>query len=517
MRWSTPPGGAYVPKADLDTKAQELTTANNTIKDLRAAAKAWDGKDPKKLEDDLKTLQTKYDTDTANIRRDAAIDLALTRAHARDPQLTRAALSMDDIKIGTDGKITGLDAQVESLKKDKAWLFEEDGAGQSGKQGGQGRKPERRSGRRLQSSVRRQPEHGKRPRFRSRRSIQHQRLTERRNEKCLSLSHRQRSGMANHVDQQVIDQFRRGSMLLEALTFDNSVSPGTGGSTLTYGYTQLKTPAGADFRDINTDYTDTVADRETKSVDLKIFGGTFKIDRVLAGTANGQISEVQFQLEEHIKATTNLFHYTAINGDKGTKGFDGLDTLLVGTSTELNADASKAIDLSTSAAIDTNYKTVLDMLDEFLSELDGVPTMLIGNAALLTKIRSCARRAGYLTHSEDAFGRQMSGYNGIPFMDMQYYYDTAEKKEKPVVPITSREYGASSSKTTVTGLTDLYAVRLGLDGFHAVSPMGGKVISTTLPDFSTAGAVKAGDVEMVAATVLKKSRAAGVLRNFKVK
>ena len=96
-------GGAYVPKADLDTKAQELTTATNTIKDLRAAAKAWDGKDPKKLEDDLKDLQTRYDTDTANIRRDAAIDLALTRAHARDPQLTRAALSMDDIKIGADG------------------------------------------------------------------------------------------------------------------------------------------------------------------------------------------------------------------------------------------------------------------------------------------------------------------------------------------------------------------------------------------------------------------------------
>ena len=131
-------GGAYVPKADLDTKAQELTTANNTIKDLRAAAKAWDGKDPKKLEDDLKTLQTKYDTDTANIRRDAAIDLALTRAHARDPQLTRAALSMDDIKIGTDGKVTGLDAQLETLKKDKAWLFEEDSAGQSGKQGSKG-------------------------------------------------------------------------------------------------------------------------------------------------------------------------------------------------------------------------------------------------------------------------------------------------------------------------------------------------------------------------------------------
>ncbi|MFR7450125.1 MAG: hypothetical protein ACLUT5_12620 [Butyricicoccus sp.] len=84
------------------------------------------------------------------------------------------------------------------------------------------------------------------------------------------------------------------------------------------------------------------------------------------------------------------------------------------------------------------------------------------------------------------------------------------------MPITSREYGASSSKTTVTGLTDLYAVRL---GWTVSTPYlrWAAVISTTLPDFSTAGPVKAGDVEMVAATVLKKSRAAGVLRNFKVK
>lgn len=121
-------GGAYVPKADLDAKQQELDTANNTIKGLRETAKAWDGKDPKKLEDDLKDLQTKYDTDTANIRKAAAIDLALTRARARDPQLTRAALNMDEIKIDKDGKVTGLDAQVEGLKKDKAWLFEDDPA-----------------------------------------------------------------------------------------------------------------------------------------------------------------------------------------------------------------------------------------------------------------------------------------------------------------------------------------------------------------------------------------------------
>ena len=116
--------GAYVPKADLDTKERELGTANETIRTLRETAKVWDGKDPKKLADDLRDLQAKYDADTANIRKEAAIDLALIKARARDPQLTRAALNLDEIKLDASGKATGLDAQIESLKQDKAWLFE---------------------------------------------------------------------------------------------------------------------------------------------------------------------------------------------------------------------------------------------------------------------------------------------------------------------------------------------------------------------------------------------------------
>lgn len=43
-------------------------------------------------------------------------------------------------------------------------------------------------------------------------------------------------GMADKVDQMVVDEFRRDSFLLDRLSFDNAVSPGTGGSTLTYGY-----------------------------------------------------------------------------------------------------------------------------------------------------------------------------------------------------------------------------------------------------------------------------------------
>ena len=143
-------------------------------------------------------------------------------------------------------------------------------------------------------------------------------------------------GMADHVDQAVIDEFRRGSYLLDNLTFDNAVSPGTGGSTLTYGYTQLLTPSTAGFRTINHEYTADEAKRVKKTTELKIFGGAFQLDRVIQDTS-GSIDELNFQLQQKIKATSNGFHYMVINGDATahSEQFDGLDVMLTGSSTPI--------------------------------------------------------------------------------------------------------------------------------------------------------------------------------------
>jgi hypothetical protein len=315
-------------------------------------------------------------------------------------------------------------------------------------------------------------------------------------------------GMADHIDQQVIDEFRRSSLLLDALTFDNAVSPGTGGSTLAYGYTRLKTPSTAGFRAINSEYAANEADRENLFVTLKIFGGAFKIDRVIQDTS-GQINEMNFQLQQKILGARNLFHHTVINGDAAvdTNAFDGLDKALTGSNTESNTGA--VIDLSSESGLESNKFSFLDQLDNFLAELDGRPTMLMGNSKLITKIKSIARRAGYATKSEDGFGRTVDGYDGIPLVDMGYFYNGGATV--PVVPIENRTVG-----TAQTGLTDLYAVSLGMDGFHGVSPTGNGVIQTFLPDFKAPGAVKTGEVEMVAAVALKATRKAGVLRNIKV-
>ncbi|WP_338788806.1 major capsid protein [Metabacillus sp. FJAT-53654] len=316
-------------------------------------------------------------------------------------------------------------------------------------------------------------------------------------------------GMADHVDQFVIDEFRRSSLLLDALTFDNAVSPGTGGSTLTYGYTRLKTPSTAGFRALNNEYTANEADRENLFVNLKIFGGTFNIDRVIQDTS-GQINEMNFQMQQKILGASNLFHYTVINGDSAvdTNAFDGLDKALTGSNTEFNTE--DVIDLSTESGLDSNKFSFLDELDNFLAELDGRPSMLMGNSKLITKIKAVARRAGYLTSSEDGFGRTVTGYDGIPLVDLGYFYDGSSTV--PTVGIENRTVATVAQ----TGLTDLYAVGLGLDGFHGVSPTGNSVIRNFLPDFNAPGAVKTGEVEMVAAVALKATRKAGVLRNVKV-
>lgn len=317
-------------------------------------------------------------------------------------------------------------------------------------------------------------------------------------------------GRADKVSQEVIDTLRRGSMFMDELTFDDAVSPGTGGSTMTYGYVQLQSPSTAAGRAINSEYTPNESKKVKKSVDLKIFGGAAEVDRVIQAATEDEIS---FQLEQKTIATKNHFQYTCINGSKTNKAvdFDGLSTLLKGTSTEYNAGSDKVVlDLSTSANLDSNYKSMIDMLNEFLSGLDGKPAMFLGNSKIIAKLKSIAFRAGYNTRTEDAFGKTAQGYDDIVFYDMGNYYNGTATT--PCVPI----YTSGSGSSAVTGLTDLYAVQLGLDAFHGVSLTGSSIINAYMPDLKAPGAVKKAEVEMVAAVALKNTTKCGVFRNIKV-
>lgn len=307
-------------------------------------------------------------------------------------------------------------------------------------------------------------------------------------------------GMADKVDQQVVDMFRRSSLLLDRMTFDNAISPGTGGSTLVYGYTQLKTPSTAAVRAINTEYTPGEAIREEKTAKAVIMGGAFQVDRVIQSTS-GAIDELVFQADEKVKAVSNFFTNAVINGTASTT-FDGLKVLLTGSSTEYTATA----DLTTSANIDANYQHFLDELDEFISGLDGGADMLIMNRKMLGKLRGIARRAGYFSSSRDEFGRNVETYNGIVLMDAGQYFNGTNSVD--IVADTPASSG-------VAGTSDIYAVKFGLDAFHGISPTGTKVVQTYMPNLMEPGAVKKGEVELVAGVALKNTLKAGRMKGIK--
>ena len=295
----------------------------------------------------------------------------------------------------------------------------------------------------------------------------------------------------------IIDEFAKSSFILNNIPFHDCVSPVGGGATLTYGYTRLVTQPSADFRAINAEYTPHEVQKQRYTTDLKVFGGAYEVDRIIAGMG-GIADEVALQASQKVKAASALFSDTIINGDSATNPlvFDGLDVAVTGTDTEHIPAAP--IDLSTSDAVTANAVAFVDELDEWLGTMDGVDAILC-NGKMAAKFRAIARRMGMYQETKNSFGQKVEHYGSIPFVDI----GAKPGSNDPIVAIES-------------GVTSIYAVKFGMDGFHAISMAGQPPVKTWLPDFSTAGAVKKGEVEMVAGCALKSTKAAGVFRNIKV-
>lgn len=329
-----------------------------------------------------------------------------------------------------------------------------------------------------------------------------------------------KNNATDDIDVAVIDEFRKESVILDELTFDDVVNPAGGGATLTYGYRRLVSQPDAAFRALNFEYGKSSVSTERYTVDLAVLGGAFEVDRVIAKIGPAASGAVTLNMQQKIKATRTRFQDAVVNGDVAGAGaddansFDGLDKALAGSSTEFRVGA--VTDWTGITSADDSAHAALDELDEFLALLDGSTTVIIGNSKALARVRAMVRRTGMYTRDPvdgliGANGRPITreSYGGIVFVDPGDKAGTSS----PIIPVEGRTVGG----TPETGLTDLYAVRFALDGFHGVSTVGGQLVQTWLPDFGTPGAVKTGEVEMgPVGVVLKATKAAAVFRNVKV-
>lgn len=112
--------------SERDSYKQGVSDRDAQLKDLKE--KSGDNDELKQqiaeLQKSNKQSAEKYENDLANVKKDSAIKLALRDSKAKDSDLVLKSLDMDNIKLGDDGKLTGLKEQIEGLKESHDYLFD---------------------------------------------------------------------------------------------------------------------------------------------------------------------------------------------------------------------------------------------------------------------------------------------------------------------------------------------------------------------------------------------------------
>lgn len=123
----------YVPKSRLDEVIEERNGLRDQVaeRDKQIKTLGESAGDNQALKDQIAQLQAdntkaaeEYAANIENLRLDNAVNLALSGAKAKNSKAVRALLDLTKSKVGEDGKVEGLEAQIKALQKSDAYLFD---------------------------------------------------------------------------------------------------------------------------------------------------------------------------------------------------------------------------------------------------------------------------------------------------------------------------------------------------------------------------------------------------------
>ena len=253
-------------------------------------------------------------------------------------------------------------------------------------------------------------------------------------------------GMKNKVAAELVEVFRNETVLFDLIPFDNAVCPTGKGSTLAYGYVCETLPAVAQSRSINEEYAGDQAVKEEVTVNLKILGNKYSIDRVIAETGGDAfMDEVAFQSKAIAKGVVNRFLYLFINGNatSDAEQFDGLAKLL-GT----NNNVSQALSTLTGAMTEGDAELICEALDTAESKLIRKPDAIIADDATINRIKAAARKSGYYKAERDEFGRKVEYYDDVPLIKAGKYYTKSGSTVTETANVAVAVYSDSSKTDT---------------------------------------------------------------------
>lgn len=124
--------GNFIPKSRFDEVNEakkelekQISDRDKQLKDLSAKAQGNEELTKQIEELQLSNKQTKddYENKIASIQFNYALEGALTGAKCKNNKALKALLNLDEVKY-QEGKLEGLESQIESLKKEASYLFD---------------------------------------------------------------------------------------------------------------------------------------------------------------------------------------------------------------------------------------------------------------------------------------------------------------------------------------------------------------------------------------------------------
>jgi len=225
----------------------------------------------------------------------------------------------------------------------------------------------------------------------------------------------------------IIELFAKSNSLLNAMTFETVQGSGV-------DYDQEAALPGVAFRGINEEYTASAGVINPMHDPLKIAGGTLDVDSALIKMFGSAVKGKHEAMK--VKALSLKIARMIIKGDSQSdpKEFDGLQRRL-DNDQKIRAGATTSV-----AALS------LAKLDEAIDNTEN-PTALIMNVKLRRLLTTASRTStigGYVTYTQDNWGRQVPRYADLPILDAG-----KDNTNTDIIPLTETDEDGGSDATSL--------------------------------------------------------------------
>jgi hypothetical protein len=227
----------------------------------------------------------------------------------------------------------------------------------------------------------------------------------------------------------IIELFAKANPILNAMTFETINGSGV-------DYDQEAALPGVAFRGINEEYTASAGVINPMHDPLKIAGGTLDVDSALIKMFGEGVRSKHEAMK--VKALSLKIAKMIIKGDSQAdpKEFDGLQRRL--------SNDQKIC--GTAGLTDSVGAMTLAHLDEAIDQTEN-PTHIIMNMKmrrLLTQASRTSTIGGYVTYTQDNWGRQVPRYADLPILDAG-----KDNTNTDIIPLTETAGDGDSDATSI--------------------------------------------------------------------